>query len=86
MIKRAKQIRRIVTRWFKNNACESFQAFKDKEIEDILDMLQPKNFDTPEKAFTTCYKMWAKKVAYEDLEEQKQIADDYDLNRRRQND
>lgn len=82
MIKRAKQIRRIVTRWFKNNSCESFQAFKDKEIEDILDMLQPKNFDTPEKAFAICYKMWAKKVAYEDLEEQKQIADDYDLKRK----
>ncbi len=78
MIKTAKKLRQIVNQWVKT-PIENFEAFKEKETIDILDMLFPKNFDTPEKAVNTCYKMWAKKLAFTELEEQKQIADKYDL-------
>lgn len=78
MIKQAKLIRRIVNLWTKAPA-KSFQEFKNKEVEDIVNMIQPKNFDTPEKAMNTLYKMWAKKLAFEEILEQKKLADDYDL-------
>lgn len=78
MIEIAKKIRQIYNIWTES-PIENFKAFKDKEIKDILDIIQPKNFDTPEKAFMICHRIWAKKLAYEELEEQKRIADDYDL-------
>jgi hypothetical protein len=78
MIETAKKIRKIFN-WGFQAPCESFEAFKEKEINDILDLIQLKNFDTPEKAVNTCYKMYSKKLAYQEIEEKKQIADEYDL-------
>ena len=78
MPQKCRKIRSIVSRWFKNDRVENFEAYKQLKIESILDKLVPKNFDTPEKAFRICHLMYANKLAYQDLEEQKNLADELD--------
>ena len=79
MHQRAKRLRSIINNWFKPNNPESFQEYKKMKIEEIINLIKPCNFDTPEKAFNTYMKMQSKKMAYQDLEEQKRIADEMDI-------
>ena len=78
MHQRSKKIRSIFNGWFKHDRAENFQAYKQMKIESILDKLSPKNFDTPEKAFRLLHLMYAEKLAYQDLEVQKELADELD--------
>ena len=74
----AKRIRSIVNEWFKPHNAESFKAYKEMKKQEIWDKIKPANFETPEKAFRLCHLLYANKIAVQDLEEQKRIADDLD--------
>ena len=79
MHQRATRIRNIFHNFFKQNRIESFEEYKQAKIEEIIELIKPCNFDTPEKASNTYMKMQSKKMAYQDIEEYKRIADELDL-------
>ena len=79
MHQQAKKIRSIVNEWFKPYNTDSFEEYKKMKMQNIWDKISPKNFDTPEKAFRLCHLLLAEKIAVNDLEEQKRIADELDL-------
>jgi len=82
----AKNIRNIVNNWFTHNNANCFHSYKDMKMQSIWDKLKPNNFDTPDKAFRLCHLMLAEKMAVEDLEEQKRIADKADLEQAKKGD
>lgn len=75
----AKNVRNIVNNWFNPHNADCFQSYKDMKMKYVWDKLTPSNFDTPEKAFRLLHLLYASKLAVEDLEEQKRIADKADL-------
>jgi len=75
----AKNIRSLVNEWFTPHNADCFQSYKDMKMKSVWDRLTINNFDTPEKAFRLCHLMLADKLAVDDLEEQKRIADKLDL-------
>ena len=78
MHQRAKRLRNIVNEWFNANNADCFKAYKEMKMQSVWDKLSPKNFDTPEKAFRLLHLMYAEKIAVQDLEEQKILADKLD--------
>lgn len=72
MKQRAIKISKLVTDWFsKKSGAESFEEYKKMKQEEIWEAINTANFRTPDDAFRLCHLLLAKKIAVDDIEEQK---------------